>query len=54
MENIEIARVFLDIVNLMEIKGDNPFRIRSYKFAIEIIEGKECIVRNLILDLEDD
>lgn len=39
MENREIARVFLEIADLLEIQGDNPFRIRSYRNAAEAIEG---------------
>ncbi len=39
MENREIARVFSEIADLLEIKGDNPFRIRSYRNAAEAIEG---------------
>ncbi|MBI5238262.1 MAG: DNA polymerase/3'-5' exonuclease PolX [Deltaproteobacteria bacterium] len=39
MENREIARVFFEIADLLEIKGENPFRIRSYRNAGEAIEG---------------
>ena len=39
MENEEIALIFSQIADLLEIKGDNPFRIRSYRFASEVIEG---------------
>jgi DNA polymerase (family 10) len=38
MENSEIAEILTDIVNLLEIKGDNPFRLRAYKNAILVIE----------------
>lgn len=39
MENSEIARVFTEIAELLEIKGDDPFRIRSYKNAAMVVEG---------------
>ncbi len=38
MENSEIARILIDIANLLEIKGDNPFRLRAYRNAILAIE----------------
>ncbi|MGB9716153.1 MAG: DNA polymerase/3'-5' exonuclease PolX [Thermodesulfovibrionales bacterium] len=39
MKNQEIARVFNDIADLLEIKGENPFRIRAYRRAAQNIEG---------------
>jgi len=39
MKNQEIARVFNDIADLLEIKGENPFRIRAYRRAALNIEG---------------
>ncbi len=39
MENTEIARVFYEIGDLLEIKGGDRFRIRSYKNAGLVIEG---------------
>ncbi len=38
MENIEIAKIFHEIADLLEIKGGNPFRVRSYKNPAHIIE----------------
>ena len=37
MNNYEIAHVFKLLADLLEIKGDNPFRIRSYRNAVEIM-----------------
>ncbi|MEA1928571.1 MAG: helix-hairpin-helix domain-containing protein, partial [Candidatus Auribacterota bacterium] len=31
MDNKEIARFLIEIADLLDIKGDNPFRIRSYR-----------------------
>ena len=33
MKNLEIARIFNNIADLLEIKGDNPFKIRAYRRA---------------------
>jgi DNA polymerase (family X) len=38
MNNEEIAERFSRLANLMEIRGDDPFRIRSYRNAAEVIE----------------
>ncbi|MBI5970379.1 MAG: DNA polymerase/3'-5' exonuclease PolX [Deltaproteobacteria bacterium] len=39
MENQEIARIFSEIADLLEIKGGDPFRIRSYRNGSVVIEG---------------
>jgi DNA polymerase (family 10) len=39
MKNQEIAEIFNDIADLLEIKGENPFRIRAYRRAALNIEG---------------
>lgn len=39
MKNREIAKIFNDIADILEIKGDNPFRIRAYRRAAQNIEG---------------
>jgi DNA polymerase (family 10) len=39
MKNQEIAGIFNDIADLLEIKGENPFRIRAYRRAALNIEG---------------
>jgi DNA polymerase (family 10) len=38
MKNSEIARVFQDIADLLEIKGENVFKIRAYQRAARTIE----------------
>jgi DNA polymerase (family 10) len=37
MDNLAIARVFNDIGDLLEIKSENPFKIRAYRNAAETI-----------------
>lgn len=38
MNNSAIARRFYRLAGLMEIRGDDPFRLRSYRNAAEAIE----------------
>lgn len=38
MNNPAIARMFNEIADILEITGDNPFRIRSYRRAAQTIE----------------
>src|SRR2546423_13372361 len=38
MDNEEIARRFNQMASLMEIRGEDPFRLRSYRMAAEAIE----------------
>jgi len=38
MNNREIARVFEDIADLLELKGENVFKIRAYQKAVRSIE----------------
>jgi DNA polymerase (family 10) len=38
MDNEAIARRFYQLATLMEIRGDDPFRLRSYRNAGEAIE----------------
>ena len=37
-ENLKIAEIFEDIAFLLEIKDENPFKIRSYKRVAELIK----------------
>ncbi|MDQ3817075.1 MAG: helix-hairpin-helix domain-containing protein [Acidobacteriota bacterium] len=38
MNNEEIAERFYRLANLMQIRGDDQFRVRSYRNAAEVIE----------------
>ncbi len=48
MKNLEIAAIFRDIARILEIKGDNPFRIRAYERAAQNIEGLSEDIENFI------
>ena len=39
MKNIEIAQIFNNIANMLEIENENPFRIRAYRRAAENLEN---------------
>jgi len=48
MKNLEIAEIFKGIAQILEIKGDNPFRIRAYEKAAQNIEGLTEDVESLV------
>lgn len=48
MHNPEVTRIFNAIADILEIKGDNPFRIRAYRRAAQNIEGLTEDVETLI------
>jgi len=39
MKNVEIAALFSEIADFLEIKGENPFRVRAYRRAAQTMEG---------------
>ena len=39
MQNADIARLFEELADLMEIQGANAFRLRAYRNASRTIEG---------------
>lgn len=50
MKNQEIAKIFNEIADLLEIKGENPFRIRAYRRAAQNIEGMPKSVEDISKD----
>jgi DNA polymerase (family 10) len=54
MENSDIAKVLGELADMMEIKGENPFRIRSYRFAVDVINGWPEDIAKLSIDDEAD
>jgi DNA polymerase (family X) len=50
MENRNIAAVFYETADLMEIRGDDPFRIRSYRRAAEAVEGLPTRIADIAAD----
>ncbi len=57
MENPEVAMVFEEIADLLEILGENPFRVRAYRTAArtirELPEPVEQVARDPGRKLED-
>lgn len=53
IHNIEIAEKFTRLANLLEIEGDNPFRIRAYRNAARIINSMGINVADLIAQQTD-
>jgi len=47
MENSEIARVFFEIADLLEMKGGDLFRVRSYRNAAMVADGLPESLRSL-------
>lgn len=41
MTNYEIARRFIAIADILEIQGENPFKVRAYRVAAETIDELE-------------
>ncbi len=48
MKNSEIARVFADIADLLELKGENQFKIRAYQKAVRSIEHLPVEMEQLV------
>ena len=48
MKNSEIARVFQDIANLLEAKGENQFKIRAYQKVVRSIKRLPVEVEQLV------
>ena len=50
MKNSEIAKVFEDIADLLELKGENPFKIRAYQKVVRSIEHLPVEVEQLVAE----
>ncbi len=50
MKNSEVARVFQGIADLLELKGENPFKIRAYQKVIRSIEHLPVEVEQLVVE----
>ncbi|HXW05273.1 MAG TPA: DNA polymerase/3'-5' exonuclease PolX [Vicinamibacterales bacterium] len=47
MDNLAISRVLAEIGDLLEIKGENPFKIRAYRNAAETVSHSAARVADL-------
>ena len=48
VQNAEIAAIFDQTADLLEIKGENPFRVRAYRRAARTVEGLPQSVRGML------
>lgn len=53
VQNAEIAQMFDQTAELLEIKGDNPFRLRAYRNAARVIERLPKSITSLLKAGED-
>lgn len=51
--NADIEAIFEEIADLLEIKGDNPFRVRAYRNAARVIASLGCSVAEMVREGED-
>ena len=52
MDNRGVANILYETADLMEIRGDDPFRIRSYRRAAEAIEGLPQPLSELVSEIK--
>ena len=38
MENAEVAKIFAELADLMELTGGNPYKVRAYRQAAQVID----------------
>ncbi len=50
MNNKEIAKAFQDIADLLELKGENPFKIRAYQKVVRSVEHLPVEVEQLVIE----
>jgi DNA polymerase (family 10) len=48
IHNADIARVFGEIADLLELESVNPFRVRAYRNAARIVEGQRIDLAGLL------
>lgn len=53
VHNTDIAAIFDDIADFLEIEGENPFRIRAYRNASRTVSGLGSELKDMVTDGED-
>jgi DNA polymerase (family 10) len=53
VHNIDIANVFDEIADFLEIEGENPFRIRAYRNAAGTVRGLGAELKDMVADNAD-
>lgn len=53
LRNTDVAQVFEEIADLLEIQGDNPFRIRAYRNAANLVAGLGIALADMLANGDD-
>jgi len=53
VHNTDIAAVFDEIADFLEIEGENPFRIRAYRNAARTVSGLGTELKDMVAEGED-
>ncbi len=53
IHNADIAKRFEEFADLLEIKGDNPFRIRAYRNAARVVEDLPHELAGMVEEVKD-
>ena len=53
MKNSDIAKVFQDIADLLELKGEIPFKVRAYQKAARAIEHLPTEIEQMVKEGSD-
>jgi len=53
IHNADIAAIFEEIADLLEIENANVFRVRAYRNAARILQGLNKDIREMVLQGED-
>ena len=53
VHNIDIANIFDEIADFLEIEGENPFRIRAYRNAAGTVRGLGSELKDMVADNAD-
>lgn len=54
MENPEVAQIFEEVADLLEVQGANPFRVRAYRAAARTIRDLAEPVSEIAADPDRD
>ena len=52
MQNVDVARFFDELADLLEIQNANPFRVRAYRNAARVIENLTESVADIDADAD--
>ena len=53
IHNADIAAIFNEIADLLELEGDNPFRIRAYRNAARTLNAWPASVQTMVEEKRD-